>query len=82
MNSYDWVNRAVNFVVDYPQKRFLAEDVREWAYENGLPKPDNDRVWGVVIKLAVKDNIIRRIGFRLVNNPNAHKTPASYWEKV
>jgi len=76
-----WGEEAYSFLVKYSKtnKQFLAEDVRV-ASENSVPEPPNKRAWGSIFVRANKEGIIRRIGFLEVNNPKAHRTPASLWQ--
>ncbi len=76
-----WKEYALEFVKEYPSIKFMVEDVRVWAYKNGLPKPPHGRAWGAVIREAVKDGTVRHCGFSNVKNPKAHRTPASVWIK-
>jgi hypothetical protein len=76
-----WKERALNFLKKYPHNEFMAEDLRAWAYLNGLPEPPHERAWGGVITAARKMGLIRHCGYSSVKNPNAHRTPASVWSK-
>jgi hypothetical protein len=67
------------FIKRYPQLKFQTEDVRRWAYLNGLKNPPNERAWGSVISSAKKDGLIQFVGYENVSNPRAHSTPASVW---
>ena len=78
----NWQQQALAYLMRYPGKRFQAEDVRLWAYENGLTPAPHDRAWGAVIIYAKKHGIIRFYGYKNVKNPKAHSTPASVWDKV
>ena len=77
-----WGDVARGYLEQYPEQQFMAEDVRAWAYREGLEVPENDRAWGSVITKAQHDGVIRRIEYRPVRNVTAHCTPASVWEKV
>jgi hypothetical protein len=82
----DWKDRAIqalkNFINENPHMHpaFQTEDVRAWAYKNGLPEPPNHRAWGAVITSAKRKGLIRFIGYANVDNPKAHCTPASVWK--
>ena len=82
MNEHGWQEQALMFLMKFPEKRFQAEDVRSWAYSQGLTTPPNDRAWGAVIRKAKNQGCIRHVGYDAVSNPNAHRTPASVWERV
>ena len=80
---YDgWKERALEFITLYPGNKFMAEDIREYAYSKGLPRPPSERAWGSVISAAKKRGLITHCGYGQVTNPDAHKTPASIWAKV
>lgn len=80
--SRGWSDQAFAFLVDFPRKEFMAEDVREWAESHGLPKPPSARAWGAIIVRARREGVIRPSGFANVKNPRAHRTPARVWKKV
>jgi hypothetical protein len=77
-----WNDEALDYVRNYPHNEFMAEDVRNHAERQGFPIPPSKRAWGGIMAKAKLLGYIKRIGYRLVNNPNAHKTPAAYWQKV
>ena len=79
--SDNWRDHALQFVVRFPKERFMTEEVRVWAHENGLPIPPSARAWGAVIRAAEKLGLVRRVGYGSVSNPKAHRTPASVWMK-
>ncbi len=76
-----WSDEALEYVIKYPHNRFMAEEVRIWAYSEGLNIPPHGRAWGAVIRRAEKAGIIKHDGFKNVSNPKAHRTPASVWIK-
>ncbi len=76
-----WQDMALRFLERYPKGEFMTEEIRDFAYSNGLPLPPHERAWGSVIVKAKKDGLITHAGFRAVRNPAAHKTPASVWRK-
>ena len=82
MKNKSWKERALECVNDYPHNTFKTEDVRVWAYGHGLEKPKNCRSWGGVILEAKKRGMVKSVGFMLVDNPKAHKTPASVWKRI
>jgi hypothetical protein len=77
-----WQQRALEFIRSYPSTEFMAEDVRAFAYERGLPRPPHDRAWGAVFIAAKRMGLIVFSRFALVSNAKAHRTPASVWNKV
>jgi hypothetical protein len=78
----NWGKDAFDMLLEYPSTTFMTEDLRFWAYNNGLPKPPNEKAWGSIIIKAVRAGVITHQGYRKVNNPQAHARPASVWEKV
>lgn len=81
-SSPGWGDLAICYLRMFPKKTFLAEEVRNWSHNNGLAIPPNARAWGGVMVRAKKRGFIKFIGYKSVNNPKAHRTPASYWEKL
>lgn len=77
-----WSSSAINYLRQYPEDEFLAEDVSAWAYKQGLAIPPSKRAWGSVMVSANKQGFIERVGHKNVKNPRAHATPASLWRKV
>jgi hypothetical protein len=61
---------------------FMAEDLRVWAHDKGLPKPPDPRAWGAVVNRAVKRGIIVRDRFELTKVPPAHATPRPVWRSL
>lgn len=39
------------------------EDVRIWAYANGLDNPPSERAWGAVVRRVSKPGLIQHVGF-------------------
>jgi hypothetical protein len=74
-----WKQQALEYVRTFPSNRFMTENVRHYAYCNGLPHPPSERAWGGVMVSACKEGLIERVGFASVSNPNAHMTPATVW---
>jgi|TARA_B100001964_G_C14031867_1_gene508649 hypothetical protein len=77
-----WSEEALEYLKRYPHVSFMAEQVRVWAYANGLRLPPHNRAWGGVINKASKAGLIIHSGYSNVTNPKAHSTPASVWTKV
>jgi hypothetical protein len=77
-----WTTRALAMLEACPLQRFMVEELRAWAYANGLDRAVNDRAWGAVITKAAKLGLVMHNGYQSVSNPRAHCTPASCWRKV
>lgn len=60
----DFKIEAYPFMVEYAKqhKTFLVEDVRIWAYKNGLEEAENPSWWGGVTRKAIKEGIISKTG--------------------
>ena len=78
----NWKKKALEYLLSYPENRFMTEQVREWAHDHGLPKPPHARAWGAVIVAAKKLGYIEFIRYESVVNPKAHMTPASVWRRI
>lgn len=76
-----WGDQALAMLKQFPQSRFQAEELRLWAYRQGLPEPPHGRAWGSVMVKAKNMGLIQCIGYQNVRNPRAHKTPAALWIK-
>lgn len=76
-----WTDKAFEFLrkyLGYTAGEFQTEDVRI-AGLNVLPEPPSKRAWGAVMIAAVKAGLIKKTGYAPVNNPRAHRTPATVW---
>lgn len=78
--NYNWSELAYKFLVLYTKsnKEFMAEQVRR-ASIGIVPLPPSNRAWGAIFVQASKSKIIKRIGYKEVTNPKAHRTPATLW---
>lgn len=74
-----WKFRALEMLKACPLQIFMTEDVRAFAYANGLSKPPTEKAWGAVTLLAVKAGLITQDGHGPVNNRRA---VAVRWKKV
>lgn len=77
-----WVEMAIEYLKKYPKKELMAEELRKWAHQQGLPSPPHARAWGSVIIVARKRGLISHAGYRNTENPKSHATPASVWLKA
>jgi hypothetical protein len=61
--------------------QFLTEDVRLYGETLELvEKPENERAWGAVMRMAATDGIIRKVGFAPARSSNL--SPKVLWEAV
>lgn len=77
-----WGDHALRLLRAFRQNTFLTEELRLYAYQNGLPRPPDDRAWGSVIAKARKQKMITFLRYEKVRNPKAHCRPATVWRKL
>lgn len=81
----DWKSQALHllrmFLIESPLAEFQTEDVRHYATKHGLAAPPSERAWGSVIIAAKTLGLIAWRRYEAVDNPKAHRTPASVWGK-
>ncbi len=79
-----WSERALEHVRHFAAFRFefLGEDVRLWAYEQGLPHPPVECAWGAIMVRAARENIIARNGYGTTRIPPQHSKPAVRWQSL
>jgi len=82
--SPHWSDRAFEFVRRYAEinrgREFQCENIRVWAYGNGLDRPEKERAFGGVISRAIHAGIIRKLGIRATSGVTAHNANANYYE--
>ena len=80
VKSRNWQDIAYSFLLEYIKTNdvFMAEDVRI-ASDGIVPIPPSKRAWGIIFVTAKKNKVIKSIGFKTVQNPKAHRTPATLW---
>lgn len=79
-----WAEEAANalrmYIAAHPGKEFMAEDVREYAYDVlAVPYPPHCRAWGSIIAKAARDGLIERVGIGPVKTASSHMANASVW---
>ncbi len=80
----DWSIQAMDALLVYlslhPGKEFMAEDVREFAYDVlAVPYPPHCRAWGSIIQKAARNGVIRRLRIAPVRTVSSHSANASVW---
>lgn len=79
----DWFDQAATMLLLYIQqhrgREFMAEGVREWAAQNGMPNPPDLRAWGGVFNRASRDGVIRHVRYSRQFSPTCHCSPKSVW---
>jgi hypothetical protein len=78
-----WSNeayKALKSFLNTHKNSFMCEEVRKFAhFDLGLVQPPSSRAWGGIFQRAVREKIIKHVGFGQVTNPKAHKANASLW---
>jgi len=69
------------FIQDINGEEFLGEDVRNFAHEQGLQLPPDNRAWGGVMIRAARAGLIKKNGYRVCKNRKAHNSPMTIWQK-
>lgn len=79
-----WSDRALMHLRLFAEIRpsFLGEDVRAWAYDQGLPRPPKECAWGAVMLRGARENIIARDGYGTTKIPPQHAKPAVQWRSL
>lgn len=85
--SSGWSDEALNALRMYiranPDKQFMAEDVRNYAYDVlAVPYPAHCRAWGSVMTRAAREGLIKRVCIAPVKTPSSHMANASVWVKA
>jgi hypothetical protein len=61
-------------------KRFMCEDFRHWAIDNGiLPEPPNNKAFGGVMTRARKRGVVVRGPGDYSKDPKSHSAPSNDW---
>jgi hypothetical protein len=78
----DATRHAEQFLKSVRTRPFMAEDLRAFAYAQGLPKPPSERAWGAVTMRLHRAGRIFAQGTAKVRNPKAHRANATSWSTV
>ena len=76
-DAYGYLERYVAVTPD----EFLGEELKRWAYDNGLDEPVNESAWGSVIRRASRAKLIEFVGFAKSKNASRHGTPGRLWRR-
>jgi hypothetical protein len=79
----NWEEKAFNYLLAFvnsrkPNETFKCEDVRANA-ETMVPEPYSKRAWGGIMKRAIAQGIIKKVGIVSVGNPKAHGANANLY---
>ena len=76
-----WSEVAFQYIRLYAQQhrgvRFIGRDITQAAKAYGLESPATEKAWGGVLKRAVCEGVIVRVGF--AQDPNRHCSPVPLW---
>lgn len=78
----EWPMMAKAWIINFARQAsepFMIEDVRRYAYDNGLPQPPAEGAWGWPTRRAVSDGHIKFAGFQTSRNPTQHMKPCKLW---
>lgn len=73
-----WSDHALRYLALFAaahNEPWTAEEMREWAHDCGLSKPDDLRAWGGVVARALNRHTITRIGYGRTNSSNRSFKP-------
>jgi hypothetical protein len=82
-HSPGWSDKAYNYLVEFVKtrkegERFLIEDVRQDA-GTLVNECVHLRSWGTIAAKAIRNGIIKRVGFEKVKNHKAHQCNAAVY---
>lgn len=79
-----WAAQALDilkrFIASHSEP-FMVEDVRAFAYKQGLQHPERDQAWGAIIRRACKNGLINKIGQGIAKDPTRHRGYTAIWMK-
>jgi hypothetical protein len=75
-------DRAYAWIVAYAKdhRRFISEQCTDAAAATGLVSPADSRAWGHPFRKAVRDGVIRKVGFGI--STRRHLSPTPLWEST
>ena len=78
-----WLTAARLCVLAYPEKRFIIDDVRAWAENEGLPPSTSNRIWGAITRALKAERRIKETGnVRKVTYMVTNSLKAKEWERI
>lgn len=79
----DWSEKALAAWHEYARmyQRFTAEDVR-LAYAGIVPPAPDNRAWGAVPRVALRQGICKRVGITHAKSAHCHGTWISEYESL
>ena len=82
--SKDWSDRALEILRVYclTHPDVMAEDVRQVAAAQDLPKPPELRAWGAVMLRGKAVGYIKHVGWTTAKDPRVHARPTGIWKSL
>lgn len=79
-----WSDRALTYLRRFLAMRgtggrFIAPDVRDYAYATGLDRPPNERAWGSVLQRASRLGWIHEAGWGTYGDKTTNVHPVRAW---
>ena len=83
-SSPGWANFAFDALLKYARthQSFTIEQLKDWAYFNGLATPPAPGSWGSVTRRAIKAKVIVFDCYRESKNPSQHAKPVRVWRSA
>ncbi|WP_293371474.1 hypothetical protein [Nevskia sp.] len=80
--SPGWSIAAFEFLRDYARRhvQFMAEDVIRLASVSDIPKPPDGRAFGSIIQRAVREGLIKKLGYAPAATSNL--SPKCVWQSL
>lgn len=79
-----WGEVAFQYIRLYAQQhkgtRFIGRDITQAAKVYGLESPASEKAWGGPVQRAVREGVLRKVGF--AQDPNRHCSPVPLFEAV
>jgi hypothetical protein len=82
--SPEWRKRCRQILIVFADERslwsrpFLTQEFREYAKDTGLDEIHDDRAFGIVIRDAAKEGLIKSAGYRV----DQYCSPKTQWERA
>jgi hypothetical protein len=81
LQTMSWGDRAYRALLHFMERRpvFTIEQVKDYAYGKGLPKPPAPGAWGPVTKRAIRAGRLTFERFTESANATQHGKPVKVW---
>lgn len=82
--SPSWSDVALMYIERFAKMHatLTAEEVRDFAYKRGLPKPANERAWGGPFRRAVEAKIVTHGTMERATDPKVHCSYMMRWRSL